>query len=126
MASTTAKDNRFTAVSPATARLRGRPAWTSIRYCSAPPTAPPPGAIFASALPASCELITAGHDGPRMARYCSAQTHAMTPVWSANISPSQAGESRSRSSHEPSVSSEARRHEVERYARDGEPERRSA
>ena len=95
---------RFTAVSPATARGPGSPAWTSIRYCSAPPIAPPPGATFASALPASCELITAGHDGPRMARYWSAQTQASMPVCSANIRPSHAGESRSRSSHEPSVS----------------------
>ena len=104
IASTAAKVRRFTAVSPASARGPGSPAWTSMRYCSAPPIAPPPGATLASALPASCELITAGHEGPRMARYWSAQTQARTPAWSTNMRPSQAGESRSRSSHEPSVS----------------------
>ena len=104
MASRAAKVSRLAAVSPATARGPGRPAWTSIRYCSAAPTAPPPGAILASALPASCELTTAGHVGPRMARYWSAQTQAIVPAWSAAMTPNQPGESRSRSSHEPSTS----------------------
>ena len=42
------------------ARAR-RPRSTSIRYWSAAPIAPPPGAILARALPASCESITADH-----------------------------------------------------------------
>ena len=64
IASTTAKTSRFVAVSPATARRPGRPAWTSMRYWSAAPSAPPPGAILASALPASGQLTTARNAGP--------------------------------------------------------------
>ena len=82
IARTTAKTNRLAAVRPATARLAGRPAWTSMRYWSAAPSAPPPGATLASALPASCELTTARNAGPRMDRYWSAHRHARASVCS--------------------------------------------
>ena len=59
--STAAKTSRFTAVRPETTVAGRAPACTSMRYCSAAPTAPPPGATFESALPASCEAITGGH-----------------------------------------------------------------
>ena len=75
-----------------------------MRYCSAAPIAPPPGAIFASALPASCELTTAGHDGPRIARCWSAHRHASAPGLQPAIAASHPAPSLPRSSHEPSTS----------------------
>ena len=104
MARTTAKTSRLVAVRPETARLAGSPALTSIRYCSAAPSAPPPGAIFASALPASCEDTTAGHEGPRNARYWSAHRHASASVCRPAIAASHPGASSPRSSQEPKTS----------------------
>ncbi len=62
-ASTTANTSRLTAVSAAAIRGPGTPVCTSILYCSAAPMAPPPGATFDSALPASCDMMTGGHGG---------------------------------------------------------------
>ena len=47
------EDEQVRGRQPATVEPGGRPACTSIRYCSAAPSAPPPGATFDSALPAS-------------------------------------------------------------------------
>ena len=58
IASTTANTSRLVAVSAEAEVARSRPDCTSIRYCSAAPIAPPPGATFASALPASWDVAT--------------------------------------------------------------------
>jgi len=58
-ASSVAKTSSDDAVSPDAAAPPGVPACTSIRYCSAPAAAPPPGTIRPNALPASCDVATA-------------------------------------------------------------------
>ena len=80
------RSSRFAAVSAADGVRAVTPASTSIRYCSAPPTAPPPGAIFDSALPASCEVTTAA-TRPPAARGAAAPTGRRTAAnWATAIS----------------------------------------
>jgi len=94
-ASTIASVSRFAAVRPDTTPDAGRPASTSIRYWSAPPIAPPPGATLASALPASCEAITGCQRALRNDSSCSAHRQNSAAPCSAAIASSQAGDSRS-------------------------------
>ncbi len=103
-ASTTANTSRLTAVSAATVAAGGWPAWTSILYCSAEPSAPPPGATLASALPASCEVITGRQCRARSASRCSAHRQASEASCSAAIAASEPIEKRRISRHELSVS----------------------
>ena len=103
--STAAKTSRLTAVRPETMVAGRAPACTSMRYCSAAPTAPPPGAIFDSALPASCEAITGGHVWARMATCCSAHRQASVASCSPAIAPSQPAPNSPRSFQEEKRSS---------------------
>ena len=47
------------------------PAWTSIRYCSAPAAAAPPGTTRPSAPEASCDVTTGHHERASTASRCS-------------------------------------------------------
>ena len=93
-ASTTAKTSRLTAVSAVTVDAAGKPARMSMRYCSAAPTGPPPGAMFDSALLASCEAITGRHCRARSARRCRSHRHAFVATCSASITASDPIEKR--------------------------------
>ena len=103
-ASTTANTSTLTAVSAETVAAGGRPACTSILYCSAAPSAPPPGATFASALPASWEVITGRQRRACSATCCSAHRHASDAVCSTAIATSEPTEKRVMSRHEPNTS----------------------
>jgi hypothetical protein len=92
-ASTTASVSRPAAVNPAAVCPGAVPAATSIRYCSAAPIAPPPGAILASELPASCEATTGRQAGPWIAIRCSHQMHARAAAWRTAIVASHPGAS---------------------------------
>ena len=92
-ASTTAKTSRLAAVRPATARARSTPAWTSILYWSAAPSAPPPGAIFASAFPASCDAITGRQGRTWIASRCSSHRLTSDAACSAAITANHHGAS---------------------------------
>ena len=50
------------------------PAWTSIRYWSAPAVAMPPGTMRPNALPVSCEVPTANQLGVLSTIRCSSHT----------------------------------------------------
>ena len=89
-ASTTAIMSRLAAVNPAAACPGGVPDATSMRYCSAAPIAPPPGAILASELPASWEAITGRQAGAWIAIRCSHHVHASAAAWRTAITASQA------------------------------------
>ena len=89
-ASTTASVSTLAAVNPEAACPGGVPAATSMRYCIAAPTAPPPGAILASELLASWEAITGRQAGAWIAIRCSHQVHASAAAWSTAITASQA------------------------------------
>ena len=65
------------AVRPDTARARCTPAWTSSLYCSAAPTAPPPGATLDRALPASWEVTTGNQSRTWIEIRWSAQRQAI-------------------------------------------------
>ena len=125
-ARTTANTSTLTAVSAVTMAAGGSPARTSIRYCSAAPTAPPPGAIFASAPPASCDVITGRQRSARNATYWSAHTHASVAAWSAG----HGGQRREREAPDVAPGAEhldeAREHEIDRDTGDREPEDRPA
>ena len=126
IASTTANTSTLTAVSAVTVAAGGSPARTSIRYCSAAPIAPPPGAILASALPASWDVITGRQRCARSATCCSAHTHASVAAWSPAIAASDASEKRVMSRQEPNTSTMLGKDEVDRDAGDHEPEDRAA
>ena len=91
-------------MSALTVARAGSPARTSIRYWSAAPTGPPPGATFASALLASWEAITGRHRRARSATRCRSHRHAIAATWSAAIAPSDASENWVISRQEPSTS----------------------
>ena len=90
---------------PPTTTVRSRPASTSIRYWTAAPTAPPPGAIFDIALPASWEVITGGQCRVRTASRCKAHSDPSERPCSTAIAASHHGAIFSRSRHELSTSS---------------------
>ena len=121
---TTANVSRFAAVRPATARARSTPDCTSIRYWSAAPIAPPPGATLDRALPASCEAIT-GLQAVDSARRCRAQRQVRAAACRAAI----AGEPGRRDLPEVLPRAEdldhARGDQVEGHAGEGEPEHRA-
>ena len=98
------------------------PACTSMRYCSAAPTAPPPGAIFESALPASCEAITGGHAWARMATCCSAHRQASVASCSAGHRSQPAGAELAEVLPGGEEVEQAREHEVQRDRRDRQPD----
>src|SRR5262249_17673001 len=100
IASTTANTSTLTTVSAVTVAAGGDPERTRIRYCSADPSAPPPGAIFASALPASWEVITGRQWVARRATCWSAHRQAGGPAMAA----SDASEKRVMSRQEPNTS----------------------
>src|SRR4051794_21645148 len=102
-ASTTANASRLTAVSAPTVELPGSPAWTSSLYCSAAPMAPPPGAIFDSALPASWDVITGRQRCARSATCWSAHMHATDAACSAAIAASASSENLVTWRQEPNV-----------------------
>ena len=77
---------RFAAVSPVAVVPRGAPASTSIRYCSAPAAAPPPGTTRPKALLASCEVLICHQSVRRTAIHWTAHMHAKLPASSASIS----------------------------------------
>ena len=119
---TAAKVSRFTAVMPATERPRSKPASTSIRYWSAAPTAPPAGATLASAPPASWEAITGRQ---RLVwRAVRWRLHRQTSVAasSAAIAASHCGIDPGEAVGGAEDLDEARRDQVERDARDAQPE----
>src|SRR6476646_1051189 len=103
-ARTTAKVIRLAAVRPDTAVPWRSPASTSILYCSAAPTAPPPGATLDSALPASWEVITAYQRRVCIATACSAHRHASASVCNTSIATSQPAPKRRMSLHDASTS----------------------
>ena len=94
-ASTIARVSRFAAVRPDTTPGAGRPASTSIRYWSAAPIAPPPGAILARALPASCEAITGCQRALRNDSSWSAHRQNSAAPWRAAIASNEPTDSRS-------------------------------
>ena len=105
-------------------RARRQPAATSIRYCSAPPITPPPGATFASALPASCD-VTIGRQARAVQRHalqrpeagergCLQRHHAGEPADPHALEIVPRAERRQ----------QARHHEVERDAGDRSPAQR--
>ena len=90
-------------MSPATTGPRRSPASTSMRYCRAVPIAPPPGAILASALPASCDAITGCQRPSWSDRSWSTQRQNSAGPCSAAMATSHAGDSRSIWCHEPNA-----------------------
>ena len=53
----------------------GYPARVSMRICSAPPVAAPPGSAWLRALPASCDEATSNHPSVLSATRISSQMH---------------------------------------------------
>ena len=90
-------------MSPETALRRGMPVSTSMRYWSAEPIAPPPGAIFASALPASCDAITGCQRAPCIDSRWTIHRQASVASCSSAIATSHAGDSRWIRCHEPNA-----------------------
>ena len=74
--SSTPNVSRFVAVSPVAVEPRGAPASTSIRYWSAPATAPPPGTMRPKALPASCEVAMSHQRARRIEIHSTAHSAA--------------------------------------------------
>jgi hypothetical protein len=70
-----------------------------MRYWSAAPTAPPPGATLDIPFAASCEVATAYQSRLCMARRCSHQRAAIDAAWRAAITGSQAGSNSERLRH---------------------------
>ena len=81
-----------------------RPACTSIRYWSAAPIAPPPGATLDSALPASCEAITGLQRSHMQGDTLQGPQTISATACSAAIAGNQAGAISPRSCHEPRTS----------------------
>ncbi len=104
-ASTTAKTSRLVTVSAEAVVARGSPDWTSIRYCSAAPTAPPPGTTLARPFPASWEVATAITSRVRRAIRCRSQRQALDSTCSAAMTASQPAPMPRTRSADPSVSS---------------------
>ena len=105
--STTANTSRFTAVRALATVDRASPAATKIRYCSAAPSGPPPGAMFDSALDASCAEITGRQWTPPSATRCRSHMQAQTPTCRRNITSIHAGEKRVICRQEEKVSTSA-------------------
>ena len=101
----------------------GPPA-TSIRYWSAAPIAPPPGATLASALPASCDAITGCQRALRSDSSWSAHRQNSAAPWSAAIASNEPSRQPLDLPPRAERRDHARRHEVERDAADHEPEDR--
>lgn len=80
------------------------PARTSIRSCSAAPSAPPPGAIFDRALAASWEASTGRQRRACSAMRRSAHRQASDAACSAAIAAREAGENRVRARQDPNTS----------------------
>ena len=93
-----------------------------MRYCSAAPIAPPPGAILASELPASWEAITGRQAGAWIAIRCSHHVHASAAAWRTAMTASQPGAQLDDLTPGPEHVEHRRRDEVERYGADHEPE----
>ena len=89
---------------PATALPRSTPRSTSILYWRAAPIAPPPGAIFASALPASCESTTADQGERGIVSRWRIQMQASDRNWSSASSGNQSSETWFRLCQEPRTS----------------------
>ena len=103
IASTAASVRMFAAVRPPTIRGCRSPDSTSIRYCSAAPTAPPPGATFEIALPASCEVTIGDQTRTCSVSRCSAVMQARVAACRTSIPASQAGLIFVRSSADPTA-----------------------
>ena len=103
MGATTANTSTFTAVSAVAVTSPASPERTSIRYCSAAPTAPPPGTTLAIALLDSCALTTGDHARTRSVSRCSAHRHALAAACSTSMAASHAGEMSFRSFADPAV-----------------------
>ena len=78
--------SRFAAVRPVAVAPRGAPASTSIRYCSAPAAAPPPGTTRPKALLASCEVAICHRLARRIATHITTQRQTKLPASSTSIS----------------------------------------
>ena len=74
---------------PIPASEDGTPACTSIRYCSAPAAAAPPGTTRPSAPEASCDVTTGHHDRASTASRCSSHMLAQLNTWAAIIAANQ-------------------------------------
>ena len=69
----------------------GTPAWTSIRYCSAPAAAAPPGTTRPSAPDARFDVTTGHQLRAPTARRCSSHIAPQLPTWAAIIPTNQYG-----------------------------------
>ena len=67
----------------------GMPAWTSIRYCSAPAAAAPPGTTRPSAPDASCDVTTGHHERASTASRWSSHMPAQLSTCAAIIAANQ-------------------------------------
>ena len=76
---------------PSPASEPGTPAWASIRYCSAPAAAAPPGTTRPSAPEARFEVITGHHERVPTASRCSSHIEAQLAIWAAIIAANQYG-----------------------------------
>ena len=104
IASSIANTSTLIAVSAVTVAAGWAPERTRILYCSAEPTAPPPGATLASPLPASCDVITARQRGPCSVTNCNAHSDASDAACSPAIASSDHSEKRVICFHEPNTS----------------------
>ena len=114
--------SRLAVVNPAAACPGGVPDVTSMRYWSAAPIAPPPGAILASELPASCEAITGRQAGAWIAIRCSHHMHASAAAWRSAMTASHAERQLDDLTPGPEHVEHRRRDQVERDGAHHEPE----
>ena len=76
---------------PRPASEPGTPAWASMRYCSAPAAAAPPGTTRPSAPEARFDVITGHHERVPTASRCSSHIEPQLAIWAAIIAANQYG-----------------------------------